>query len=120
MSMYDEFREDENATIKIQSIGTATLDPVTYEPVYSTPVVAYNNPGIFYELGASEKVARQSIQKSATGQIILDPLKVTTAINETMDIYVTTADETDKKYRMVTEANPLNKNEAVIIDIIEN
>ena len=120
MSMYDEFREDENATIVIKSIGGATLDPITYEPVYSSPVTAYSGSGIFYELGASEKLERQQIQKSATGQVILDPLKVTTAINETMDIYVTTADATDKKYRMVTETNPLNKDEAVIIDIVEN
>jgi len=120
MSIYDEFRNDENATIVIKSLGGATLDPITYEPVYSSPVTAYSGAGIFYELAASEKVARQQIQKSASGQIILDPLKVTTAINETMDIYVTTADATSKKYRMVTETNPLNKDEAVIIDIVEN
>ena len=120
MSIYDEFRDDENATIKIQSVGTAVQDPVTYEISYPTAIVAYNDTGIFYELGASEKLARNQIQKSATGQIILDPLKVTTTINETMDIYVTTADETNKKYRMVTETNPLNKDEAVIIEIIEN
>ncbi len=120
MSIYDDFREDENATIVIKSLGAAVQDPNTYVISYPNQITAYDNPGIFYELGASEKVARSQIQKSATGQIILDPLKVTNAINETMDIYVTTADETDKKYRMVTEANPLNKNEAVIIDIIEN
>ncbi len=120
MSIYDEFRDDENATIVIKSLGTATIDPVTRQPVYSSPITAYSGTGIFYELSASEKIARSQIQKSATGQVILDPLKVTTAISETMDMYVTTADETDKKYRMVTDVNPLNRNEAVIIDIIEN
>jgi hypothetical protein len=120
MSIYDEFRGCENATIVIKTIGNAALDPVTFEPVYGSPVTIYNDSGIFYELGASEQVARNQIQKSATGQIILDPLKVTTSINETMEIYVTTNDMIDKKYRMVTEKNPLNKDEAIIIDIIED
>ena len=119
MSIYDEFREDENATIVIKSIGEATLD-ANFEPVYGSPVTVFNGTGIFYELGASEKVERQQIQKSATGQIILDPIKVTTAINETMQIFVTTAKYTSKEYRMVTETNPLNRDEAVIIDIVEN
>jgi hypothetical protein len=117
--MYDEFREDENATIVIKSLGTPVQNATTLEMEYPLATV-YNNPGIFYELSASEKVARQQIQKSASGQIILDPLKVTTAIDETMKIFVTTADATDKEYRMVTETNPLNRNDAVIIEIIEN
>ncbi len=37
-----------------------------------------------------------------------------------MQVFVTTADMTDKEYRMVTEKNPLNRNEAIIIDIVEN
>ena len=119
MSIYDDFREDENATIVIKSLGVATLD-ANNEPVYSSQVTIYSGSGIFYELSASEKLAKAQIQKTATGQVILDPLKVTTAITEVMDIYVTTTDETSKKYRMVTEKNPLNRNEAVIIDIIEN
>jgi hypothetical protein len=117
--MYDEFREDENATIVIKGKGTPVQDPDTLEMTYPE-VEVYNDRGIFYELSASEKIARQQIQKSASGQIILDPLKVTTAIDETMDVFVTTDDATDKKYRMVTETNPLNRNEAVIIDIVEN
>ena len=119
MSIYSEFADCENATIKIISLGEAMLDPVTYQPVYSNPVTIYNNVGIFYELGASEQVARQQIQKAATGQIILNPSLVATAIDENMQIFVTTADKTDKEYRMVTEKNPLNKNEAIIIDIVE-
>jgi hypothetical protein len=117
--MYDEFREDENATIVIKSKGVPVQDPNTLEMTYP-PVTVYTGAGIFYELSASEKIARQQIQKSATGQVILDPLRVTTAIDETMEIFVTTTDATNKEYRMVTETNPLNRNEAVIIDIIEN
>lgn len=120
MSIYNEFREDENATIRIEALGEAVQDPSTYVITYPSKIVAYNDSGIFYELSASEKVARSQIQKSATGQIILDPVKVTTSIDETMKIFVTTADATDKEYRMVTETNPLNRNEAVIIEIIEN
>jgi len=119
MSMYDEFREDENATIIIKANGTATTD-TWGNIVPAQNVIIFNNKGIFYELSATEKVARSQIQKTATGQIILDPLRVTTPINETMSIYVTTADKTDKRYRMVTDVNPLNKNEAIIIDIAEN
>ena len=119
MSIYDDFRSDENATIKIVSLGTASINPVTYETEYGSEVTIYNDAGIFYELGASEQVLRQQIQKAATGQVILDPLKITTAINETMEIYITTADATLKEYRMVTEKNPLNRNEAIIIDVSE-
>ena len=119
MSIYDDFREDENATIVIKALGVATID-ANNEPVYSSPTTIYSGAGIFYELSASEKIAKAQIQKTATGQVILDPLKVTTAITELMEIYVTTADESLKQYRMVTEKNPLNRNEAVIIDIIEN
>lgn len=118
--IYEEFRDCENATIVIKSIGDATLDPVTYQPVYGSPVEVFNNTGIFYELSASEQVARNQIQKAASGQIILDPLKVTTAIDETMEILVTTADATNKKYRMVTDKNPLNRDEAIIIDVVED
>ena len=117
--IYDDFRDDENATIVIKKAGTPVQDPVTYEMTYPL-ITVYDNPGIFYELGASEQVARQQIQKAATGQVILEPVKVTTAIDETMDVYVTTADMTDKKYRMVTEKNPLNKSEAIIIDVVED
>jgi hypothetical protein len=117
--MYDEFREDENATIVIKKLGTPVQDLDTLEMTYPK-ITAYSGAGIFYELSASEKLARQQIQKAASGQVILDPLKVTTVIDETMQIFVTTADATSKEYRMVTEANPLNKNEAVIIDIVEN
>ncbi len=116
--MYSEFREDENATIVIKYQSGTTLDnnnrPI---PTYTE---AYNGAGIFYELSASEKIARDQIQKKATGQVILDPLKLTTQLDETMDLFLTTADATNKKYRIVTETNPLNRNEAVIIDIIEN
>jgi len=119
MAIYNEFRDCENATIKIISLGAAMLDPVTYEPVYGSQVTVYNDVGIFYELGASEQVARQQIQKAATGQIILDPELVTTQIDETMKIFVTTADATDQEYRMVTEKNPLNRDEAIIIDVVE-
>jgi hypothetical protein len=117
--MYDEFREDENATIVIKKLGTPVQNPETYEMEYPE-ITAYTGAGIFYELSASEKNSRQQIQKAASGQVILDPLKVTTTIDETMTLYLTTADATDKPYRMVTETNPLNKNEAVIIDIVEN
>ena len=117
--IYSEFIECENATIRIIALGEAMLDPVTYQPVYSNPITVFDNVGIFYELGASEQVARQQIQKGATGQIILNPTLITTPIDETMEIYVTTADAADKKYRMVTEKNPLNRNEAIIIDIVE-
>jgi hypothetical protein len=117
--MYDSFRDLENATIVIKSLGTPVQNETTGDMEYPSTTV-YSGAGIFYELTASEKVIRQQIQKTATGQIILDPLKVTTAINETMEIYVTTADATDKEYRMVTETNPLNRNEAVIIEVIEN
>ena len=119
MSIYDDFRADENATIVIKSLGTAVQNATTGEMEYPLTTV-YSGAGIFYELSGSEKVIRQQIQKTASGQIILDPLKVTTAINETMEIFVTTADATSKEYRMVTETNPLNRGEAVIIDIIEN
>lgn len=119
MSMYDEFREDENATVVITQEGGTTIDPVTLEPVYVDAEI-FNDNGIFYELSASEKVSRSQIQKTATGQIILDPLLVTTTITEDMKIFVTTDDFTSKEYRAVTAVNPLNKNEAVIIDIIEN
>lgn len=118
--MYNDFIDCENATIKIVALGEAMLDPITYQPVYSSPIEVFNNVGIFYELGASEQVARDQIQKAATGQIILNPSLVTTRITETMEIYVTTADETEKKYRMVTEKNPLNRDEAIIIDIVED
>jgi len=120
MGIYSDFIECENATILIQSIGEAVQDPITYVITYPAAVTAYSGTGIFYELGASEQVARQQIQKAATGQVILNPEKLTSPINETMKLYVTTADATSKEYRIVTETNPLNRNEAIIIDIVEN
>lgn len=119
MSMYDEFRDCENATIVISKNGVPVQDPDTLEMTYPQ-ITAYSGTGIFYELSASEKIKRQQIQKAASGQIILDPLKITTAINETMKVFVTTTDVTSKEYRMVTETNPLNRNEAVIIEIVES
>ena len=120
MSMYDDFRDMENATIVVKALATSpTQNPDTLEMEYLETTI-FNGLGIFYELSASEKIARQQIQKTATGQIILDPLKVTTAIKETMSVYVTTADVINKKYRMVTSVNPLNKNDAIIIDVVEN
>lgn len=115
--IYNDFVDLENATIVIKSLGEATLNE-NLQPIYS-PTEVFNNVGIFYELGASEQVARQQIQKAATGQIILNPELITTAINETMQIFVTTDSITDKEYRMVTEKNPLNRDEAIIIDIVE-
>ena len=120
MSCYDYFKDDENATIVIKTLGTAVKDPVTYQITYPTPVTAYTGAGIFYELGASEQVARQQIQKAATAQVILDPELVTNTITEVMKLYLTTADATDKPYRMVTIVNPLNKDEALIIDLVED
>ena len=119
MSCYDYFKDDENATVLIKSLGVATLD-ANYQPVYGSPVTIYNSAGIFYELGASEQVSRQQIQKSATAQVILDPELVTTKITEVMQCFITTVDETAKEYRIVTEVNPLNKDEAVIIDLVED
>ena len=120
MSCYDYFKDDENATIVIKSIGGAVQDPVTYVITYPAPVIAYSGAGIFFELGASEQIARQQIQKAATGQVILDPELVTNPITEVMKVFVTTADATDKPYRMVTVVNPLNKDEALIIDLVED
>ncbi len=116
--LYDEFRDCENATIVIKSQAASGQDS-NFQPIYVETEV-FNGSGIFYELNASEKIARSQIQKSATGQVILDPSKVTTVIDETMSIYVTTAKITDEKYRMVTENDPLNLGDAIIIDIIEN
>jgi hypothetical protein len=117
--IYNDFRDCENATIVIESIGEATLDPVTYQPVYGSPVVVFDGRGIFYEISASEQVARQQIQKGATGQIILDPLLVTIKIEETQKVYITTKDIANKEYRMVTVKNPLDRDEAIIIDLVE-
>lgn len=116
--IYSDFIDCENATIVIKALGTAVKDPITKVITYPK-IEIFNNVGIFYELSASEQVARSQIQKGATGQIILNPELVTTAINEAMEVFVTTADKTSKEYRMVTEKNPLNRDEAIIIDIVE-
>lgn len=120
MGLYNDFRDCENATVVIKSLGVATQNPDTLEMEYASPVTAYNNVGIYYELSANEKLARQQIQKSATGQVILDPCNLTTALSETMDLYITTTELSNSKFRMVTIKNPLNKDEAIIIDIVEN
>ena len=119
MSCYDYFKDDENADIVIKSLGAAVQDPITYVITYPE-IVAYTGAGIFFELGSSEQVARQQIQKAATGQVILDPELLTNPITEVMKLYLTTADATDKPYRMVTVVNPLNKDEALIIYLVED
>lgn len=138
--MYDEFRDCENATIRITKVGSVALDD-NYQPVESE-IEIYNDSGIFYELSATEKASRDQIQKSATGQVILggsknititypttlpvilpftlDTTETVETISDTMTLYVTNTEVTDKKYRIVTANNPLQMDEAVIIDIIEN
>lgn len=115
--IYNDFRGCENATIKITSSSTTTLD-ANGQPVFDE-VEIYNNSGIYYELSASEQVARDQIQKSATGQVILDPIKVTTQITELMRLYITTTDRINQEFRIVTEKNPLNRDEAIIVDVVE-
>ena len=119
MSLYDDFREDENATILIQSPGVMSEDPDTLQPVYGDPVDVYNNPGIYYELSAGEKVKRSQLQKSATGQIILDTARVVTNITEGMTIYVTTDILTSKEFEIVSAKNPLNKDDLTVVEIKE-
>lgn len=116
MSIYDDFREDENATVIITNGITWTEVPGG-NPV-QTEVIVFNNPGIFYELSASEAFKRQQIQKISTHGLILDPVLVTTKIDEKMKCFVTTSDTESEEYRIVTAKNPLNKDEVVILDLI--
>ena len=115
--IYSDFIECENATIIITTTGEPVQNPITLEIEYPE-VETFNNTGIFYELGASEQVARQQIQKGATNQVILNPSKVLTKITEDMTIYVSTDDGINKKFRIVTSKNPLGRNEAIIIDLV--
>lgn len=116
--MYSEFEDLENATIVIKTLGEATLNE-DYQPVYTSTEI-YNGVGIYYELSASEKVARTQIQKAATGQIILNPNLVTTKITEDMEVYITSELLTESQFRIVTVKNPLGTNEAILIDVIED
>lgn len=119
MSVYDEFIDCENADIIIKSKGVAVEDPDTYEITYPETIV-FDNRGIYYELTASEQIARQQIQKAATGQVILNPKLITTRITDKMDIYITSELLTSSKYRIVTVKNPLGLDDAIYIDVIED
>lgn len=116
--MYSDFEDCENATIIIKTKDSVTLDE-NYQPVYGSTEI-FNNNGIYYELSASEKLARSQIQKSATGQVILNPELVTTTITEDMIITITSELLTDAEFRLVTIKNPLGTNDAIIIDVREN
>ena len=116
MSMYDDFRDMENATVVIKG-GTTWVEVEGGNPIQDQEEV-FNNPGIFYKLSASEKVARQQIQKVSTHGLILDPELVTTVLTEKMTAFITTDDITDQEYRIVTADDPLNLSEAIILDLI--
>ena len=51
--------------------GTTTLDPVTYQPIYtpSTPIVL---EGVKIDLSVSEIAARQQLQDESKQKIVLD------------------------------------------------
>jgi len=60
--------------------GTTTIDPVTYEPVY-TPADPITVTGVLTQLSSSELVARQQLQDNSTYKLIVDD----TTRNRTID-----------------------------------
>ena len=117
--IYNDFRDCENATILIKTSTTGSIDEWG-NIIPSDDIIVFSGKGIYYEVSASEKIARSQIQESATHTLILDPTKVTNQILSSMDLKITTEEFTDKEHRIVTVKNPLNKNEAIILTVKEN
>ncbi len=118
MSIYDDFRDWENCTVVVNSKGTGVLND-NMQMIYPT-VEQFSGTALFYEMTASEKIARSQIQKEATHQLILDPLKVTNTLDETMSAIITTATDISLTCRIVTAKYPLNKDEAIILELKES
>ncbi len=76
MAILNYFDAEMITNVKISSLGTMLGTGADGQPIYSTPIVKYDDDAAVWQLSASDVLANDKINCPSSHSVVLDPEKV--------------------------------------------
>ncbi len=112
MAILNYFDAEMITNVKISSLGSLLGTGTDGQPIYSTPIVKYDDDAAVWQLSASDVLANDKINCPSSHSVVLDPEKVNGILIDS-DTCVITLNGVLTQFKMYLPNNVMGLNEVI-------